>query len=160
MRLSTGQCFLFLCVMWSLVLLAGESPPDPKLVVPCEIVEWHDGDTGTVRVTMDVRVRLLDCWAPETKGRKLTAVETKLSAEKQRAILDAIAAEKQWGLDSLASICKLAPVGTKGKLEISLAGVERSDDLFTLGRVLGRVWVNDQDLSVLQVTAGQATAVK
>ena len=139
---------------------AGDVPPDPKLVVPCEVVEWHDGDTGTVRVTAEIRVRLLDCWAPEVTGRRLTEAEKKLPPEKQREILERIATEKQRGLDSLNSIQRMAPVGTKGQLEISLAGVERSDDLFTLGRVLGRVWVDGQDLSARQVAAGQAKSAK
>jgi endonuclease YncB( thermonuclease family) len=139
---------------------AGDVPPDPKLVVPCEIVSWHDGDTGTVRIVADLRVRLSDCWAPELTGRRLTEAERKLPGEKQREILERIAAEKQRGIDSLNSIQRMAPPGTKGQLEISLAGVERSDDLFTLGRVLGRVWVNGQDLSARQVAAGQAKSAK
>jgi len=140
--------------------VAGDVPPDPKLVVPCEIVSWHDGDTGTVRIVADLRVRLSDCWAPELTGRRLTEAEKKLPLEQQRAITERIAAEKQRGLDSLNSIQRMAPVGTKGQLEISLLGVERSDDLFTLGRVLGRVWVNGQDLSAQQVAAGKARSAK
>lgn len=134
--------------------------PRSGLIVPCEIVEWHDGDTGTVRVSIDVRVRLLDCWAPETKGRGLTEAEKKLSKDEQKSVLSKIAAEKQRGIESLRSVSQIAPVGSRGQLEIPFAGVERSDDLFTLGRVLGRVWIDGRDVSVLQVDSGHAKAVK
>jgi endonuclease YncB( thermonuclease family) len=134
--------------------------PRAGIVVPCEIVEWHDGDTGTVRVTVDIRVRLLDCWAPETKGRKLTDSEKKLTKAEQLAIVNAINAEKQRGLESLKSVSQIAPIGSRGYLEIPFAGVERSDDLFTLGRLLGRVWINGNDVSRSQVESGHAKAVK
>lgn len=135
-------------------------PPRPGLILPCEVVEWHDGDTGTVRITLDVRVRLLDCWAPETKGRSLTAAEKKLTKIEQQAILTKITAEKQRGIDSLKSVSQIAPIGSRGYLEIPLDGVERSDDLFTMGRLLGRVWINGKDVSALQVDSGHATTVK
>lgn len=134
--------------------------PRVGLVLPCEVVEWHDGDTGTVRVTLDIRVRLLDCWAPEVKGRKLTDSEKNLTKSEQLAVVNAINAEKQRGLDSLRSVSQIAPIGSRGQLEIPLANVERSDDLFTMGRVLGKLWVNDKDVSALQVDSGHATAVK
>jgi endonuclease YncB( thermonuclease family) len=138
----------------------GESAPRACLVLPCEVVEWHDGDTGTVRVTVDIRVRLLDCWAPEVKGRSLTDAEKHLSPTEKQIILDKIAAEKRRGQDSLRSVSQIAPVGSRGQLEIPFANVERSDDLFTMGRVLGRVWIDGKDVSALQVDSGHAKAAK
>jgi len=40
-----------------------------RLVLPCAIVEVYDGDTITVRLTLDLRVRMLDCWTPEIRTR-------------------------------------------------------------------------------------------
>jgi len=147
-------------LVWHSCTLGDGSAPRAGIVLPCEIVEWHDGDTGTVRVTIDVRVRLLDCWAPEIKGRALREEERKLSPETQTEILGQIAREKQRGLESLKSVSQIAPIGSRGQLEIPFAGAERSDDLFTMGRVLGRVWVNGKDVSALQVNSGHATATK
>lgn len=158
----TKQLLAIWCLWFTvkLVQVQAEEAPQPGIVVPCEVVEWHDGDTGTVRVTFDVRVRLLDCWAPEIKGRKLTNEEKKLTKAEQLKIAQQIAAEKQRGIDSLHSVSQIAPVGSRGQLEVSFAHAERSDDLFTLGRVLGRVWINDKDVSRLQVDSGHATKAK
>lgn len=147
-------------LLWHSCTLGDGTAPRAGLVLPCEIVGWHDGDTGTVRVTIDVQVRLLDCWAPEIKGRALRDDERKLSPEKQTEILGQIAREKQRGVESLKSVSQIAPVGSRGQLEIPLAGVERSDEVFTMGRVLGRVWVGGKDVSELQVSSGHATKEK
>jgi endonuclease YncB( thermonuclease family) len=135
--------------VWLIAFLAvvdvpalSENAPKAAITLPCEVIEWHDGDTGTVRVTLDVRVRLLDCWAPEIRGKNVTAVE------------------KAKGQESLKSVLNLAPVGSKGMLEIPLDGYDRTDDAFTMGRVLGRVWINGKNISASQVDSGHATAVK
>lgn len=64
------------------------------------------------------------------------------------------------GLDSLRSVSQIAPIGSRGQLEVPFAGAERSDDLFTMGRVLGHVWLGGKDVSALQVSSGHATAAK
>lgn len=113
--------------------------PEPSLVIPCELVEWYDGDTGTVRVSLDARVRLLDCWAPEVHTLNLD--------------------EKKRGIDSRDHLRTKFPAGSSGLLEIPLRG-ERLDDVITLGRVLGRVWIDGKDVSAEQVSAGHATPTK
>jgi len=136
--------------LWLIAFLAvvvtgpalSDSAPKAAITLPCEIIEWHDGDTGTVRVTLDVRVRLIDCWAPEIRGKNVSA------------------AEKARGQESLKSVLSLAPVGSKGLMEVPLEGRDRSDDVFTMGRLLARVWVNGKDVSASQVDAGHATKEK
>jgi endonuclease YncB( thermonuclease family) len=113
--------------------------PRGQISVPCEVVEVYDGDTMTVRVSVDLRVRLLDCWAPELK--------TKDQAEKVK------------GIASMEHLRKLAPVGSKAQLTIPING-DRLDDVLTLGRVLGRVSVDGKDLSEQQVAANHARASK
>ncbi len=116
------------------------SQPQPTITVPCEVVEWYDGDTGTMRVSLDLRVRLLDCWSPEVHSRD--------DAEKQRG-----EAARQHVRDSF-------PAGSSGVLEIPLSGYDRLDDALTMGRVLGHVWIDGKSVAVEQVKAGHATARK
>jgi endonuclease YncB( thermonuclease family) len=113
--------------------------PQGTISVPCEVIEVYDGDTMTVRVSVDLRVRLLDCWAPELK--------IKNTAEKVR------------GVAAMEHLRKLAPNGSKAQLTIPLNG-DRLDDILTLGRVLGRVSVDGKDLSEQQVKAGHARTSK
>ena len=93
-----------------------------------------------------IRVRLLDAWAPETK------VDNRLP-ESQRA------AEKAAGIKSKEALTALA----LGKTVI--LQVPTSEDLLkstTMGRVLGRVWLEGdaESLSEKQVKSGNATKVK
>lgn len=113
--------------------------PYSCISAPCEIVEVYDGDTLTVRVSLDMRVRLLDCWCPE--------VRTLDSAEKVKG---------QAARDHLK---KLAPVGSAAQLLVPLTG-HRLDDIITMGRVLAYVAVDGKDLSSQQVQTGHATKTK
>lgn len=113
--------------------------PQSQISIPCVVTEVYDGDTITVRVTLDMRIRLLDCWAPE--------VRTKDAAEKVKGLASR---------DHLRSIC---PGGSAAQLLIPLTG-ERFDDVITMGRVLGYVSVDGKDLSAQQVAAGHATKDK
>ena len=130
----------FILFLLGIACIAGSVPPEPAITVPCEIVEWHDGDTPTVRITLDVRVRLLDCWAPE--------VVTKDAAEKARGFASRDHAAKRW------------PVGSKAVLNIPIADMDRFDDAITMGRVLGEIYVGDENISAEQVKAGHATPKK
>ncbi len=137
MRLALMQCAAFVLLVACACLMAEQ--PRGQISVPCEVVEVYDGDTMTVRVSVDLRVRLLDCWAPELK--------TKDQAEKVK------------GIASMEHLRKLAPVGSKAQLTIPING-DRLDDVLTLGRVLGRVSVDGKDLSEQQVAANHARASK
>lgn len=107
----------------------------PALCVPAIINEVHDGDTLTVSVDFSMRIRLIDCWAPELKdGVK--------------------------GQVSKANLIKLTSKNQRCMVEIPL-----HDDLgksTSLGRILGRVTVQgqDSDLSTQQVQGGFATRRK
>jgi len=129
-----------------MISAAFRDPPEPSWTTKGEVIAVHDGDTLTIRVTRDIRVRLLDAWAPETK------VDNRLPASKQ-------AAEKAAGIKSRDALTALAlnkPV---------ILQVPTSEDLLkstTMGRVLGRVWLegDDESLSEKQVKSGNATKVK
>lgn len=115
----------------------------PVIIYPCELTEVYDGDTITVNLTLAVRVRLLDCWAPElNKGPE----ESRWFAGKSRD-----------------NIKKLE--GSKGFIEIPIGTSERVDDVFTFGRVLAYVKLADEsgkliDLSEYQVLKGFAHKTK
>lgn len=108
---------------------AAQAPP-PQLSIPCTITEVYDGDTVTVSVTLPLRVRMLDCWAPE--------------------LSDPGGAESRDHLKAAAS-------GKAAILQIPLAKADRLDDVLTFGRVLGYLWVDDINLSTLQVGKQHAT---
>ena len=99
-----------------------------------------DGDTVDVEIRKTVRVRLLDCWAPETRTKDLE--------------------EKAKGLQSKHHLSQVCPVGTEVVVHIPASKDGEIADVFTMGRVLGFVFVDTQDLSEIQVSAGNATRTK
>lgn len=105
--------------------------PQPQIVLPCEIVSVHDGDTLTATVTLKMNVRLLDCWAPELRESRGPAAKAKLV--------------------ELAS-------GKTGVLTIPLGHDIGSS--FTFGRVLGRLSIDGRDVSDQMVASGLATKKK
>ena len=113
----------------------------PKLVVPVEVIEVYDGDTLTVRLTLNIRVRLLDCWCPETKTRDLE--------------------EKAYGIHSRETMKEVC-LGEKCLMTIPLEGHDRLDDVFTFGRILARIRVisSGLDVSDEMVRMGEATKEK
>ena len=99
------------------------------------VVRVIDGDTIEVEITRRLRVRLLDCWAPET--RHLGGLE---STENLKRLL----------ADSEVTL--LVPTDS-----------EDVSDIWTFGRVLGYVWSTadaDKSVSQLQVEQGHATERK
>lgn len=111
------------------------------LTLPGTVSRVIDGDTVEIKIERTIRVRLLDCWAPETRTSS--------------------AIEKQRGIDSRDHLEREA-IGREVELQIPLDADGKFGDAMSFGRVLGRVRrVDDgQDLSVLQVAAGKATKAR
>lgn len=135
-----GLFFLGVCITMQCI---GEAPP-LGWTTNCRIVSVIDGDTIDVEVKRTIRVRLLDCYAPESRT---TNVE-----EKKRGL----AAKEH--LRAMAEGCDAT---------LFVPGGEQTKDLTTLGRVLGQVWLMRSDgrpdaesLSELQVSAGHAAKGK
>tara|TARA_R110000868_G_scaffold400006_1_gene674076 strand:- start:545 stop:1000 length:456 start_codon:yes stop_codon:yes gene_type:complete len=107
------------------------------------VVRVIDGDTIVVRSQIEYQVRLLDCWAPESRTRD--------------------AEEKTRGLKSKARMAELA---TDKSCRVFLPSTGRVEDMVTMGRVLGRVWITDNgkpatvDLSTVMVGEGLAKKTK
>lgn len=137
--------FLFAAVglVWGVLLAtmpaALTEPPSTRpphgWSTQAQVVRVLDGDTLEVEITRRVRVRLLDCWAPETRdpgGPESTANLTRLLAD--------------------GDVTLLVPMQT-----------EDVSDIWTFGRALGYVWSTadaDKSVSQLQVEQGHATAEK
>jgi endonuclease YncB( thermonuclease family) len=99
-----------------------------------------DGDTVDVEIKRVVRIRLLQCWAPESRSTD--------------------PAVKKLGLASKANLQKLAPPGTPVVCHFPALGGEKLSESLSLDRVLGHVWPVDSkaSLSQQQVEGGFAKA--
>lgn len=102
-----------------------------------EVVGVVDGDTIKVRVSRILTVRLIDCWAPESR--------TKDKAEKER------------GLAAKGRMQELAPVGSQVTVFVPASGRGMISELFTMGRVLGRVWSQGCEISEVMCQEGYAS---
>ena len=133
---------------------AVESPPAAELpeAVPCpprgiviaaNVFNVVDGDTVDVRVQFEFRVRLMDCWAPETRLGTATDADAKLR-----------------GLAAKGYMMELAggqPVF------VAIPGTSNLAEVLSLDRVVGRVYrigsdgkPHDVDLSHQMIKAGHA----
>jgi endonuclease YncB( thermonuclease family) len=95
-------------------------------------VEVTDGDTVVVQVRILASVRLKDCWAKELREGGQPA--------KNRLI------ELAKGKD--ATLC------------VDLSGTRRLGDVFTFGRVVGTLWIDDLNVNRQMVDEGLATETK
>lgn len=124
-------------------------PPATGLTGGCAITEVYDGDTLTVEFTLRARVRLLDCWADEVRTTDEAAKARGLAARDHLGRLCGLEWDgRRWTGRTPATLH--APFGDGGTL----------GNLFTLERLLARVWVARGELSALQRAAGHAAATK
>lgn len=137
--------FISIVLAAGVVLSADDSAPPRGITTDAVVREVYDGDTIVVTVQSELRIRLLDCWAPEVRTRDTE--------------------EKRRGFASRDHLAGLIPPGSTIRIQIPTTG--RLEDSITLGRVLARAWRDsdgdgqpDADVSVEQVRAGHATARK
>ena len=126
--------------------------PQPGWITVGEVVAVPDGDTVRIRLTREIDVRLLGCWAAESRRDP----RIKSHIDQGAAKLRGIAAKEHLTRIALGKRCVLMiPTQTDGDETASDVG-----DVFSLSRALGRVWVDGKDLSELQVEHGYATRTK
>jgi endonuclease YncB( thermonuclease family) len=119
-----------------------ECPPR-GVCIDGHIVRVIDGDTVVVRSQIEYQIRLLDCWAPESRTKDLE--------------------EKSRGLRSKARIHEIA---SDRECRVFMPSTGAIAEMITLGRVLGRVWIMQDgepaaaDLSAIMVEEGLATKKK
>lgn len=126
-----------------------ESAPEYGWTTPARVLRVIDGDTLEVEIRRVVRVRMLDCWAPESHLDKRVSEE-----EREDSKLAGLAAK-----DALQEIAD----GRDVILRIPTAADGDLSQVFTLGRVLGKVWLVSEPLESLserQVRLGHATKEK
>ena len=121
--------------------------PPKGITTDVKVVRVVDGDTVDVEITRKIRVRLLDCYAPETR--------TKDSAEKIKGF------ESKKYLHNMLTEVFYNDLAARKKKQVTLfiPADEQGEikDNFTFKRVLGRLFINGEDVSELMVEAGKAT---
>ena len=121
-------------------------PPEPSWTTKAVVTNVVDGDTVDVEIRRTIRVRLIDCWAPETH------MDDRLPKEQQ-------ADEKKAGLKSKEALKELC-LGESVVVQIPTS--ENLMKATTMSRALGNVWLegDDESLSEKQVKSGNATREK
>ena len=120
--------------------------PPKGITTDVKVVRVIDGDTVDVAITRTVRVRLLDCWAPETRTKdpeeKVRGYESKkyLNNLLKQVFYNDVAARKR------KKITLFIPADEQGELK----------ENFSFSRVLGRLFVDGEDVSERMVEAGKA----
>jgi len=115
-----------------------QRPPNPGIVVDGSIVRAIDGDTFELEFVRRVRVRLVDCWAAESRTSN--------------------AAEKRVGLEAKEFAKRYE--GSECRLVVRTDGDDDLGDGLTFGRVLGDVFVNGESVAAAIVSAGHAFKTK
>jgi endonuclease YncB( thermonuclease family) len=117
------------------------SAPPTGYCTNCTVVRIIDGDTVEVEIVKRVPVRLLDCWSPELRTK-----------DQQ---------EKLLGLAAKARLTELAK-GKSATLFVPTSEAGNINDIDTMGRVLGRLWIEGEteSLSEMQVKAKHASTKK
>jgi endonuclease YncB( thermonuclease family) len=142
-------CGLVSGLLCGFLVVRAEPAPEYGWTTPARVLRVIDGDTLEVEVRRVVRIRMLDCWAPESKADSRVPEEDR---EQQKAL----------GLASKAALQKVAE-----DQDVIVRIPTRSDGdishMFTMGRVLGHVWLQkapQESLSERQVRLGHATTTK
>lgn len=150
MQQNTARiCF---SLMWIALVLpvSGQTAANRPVVFPkqpangyatdCKITRVIDGDTVVVEIKQSFHVRLLQCWAPESRTKDLE--------------------EKAKGLAAKENLQSLVDQEDQATLFVPLSG--DLTEAMTLGRVLGYLWRKGDDVSLsqMQVNGGFATPVK
>ena len=125
-----------------------EQPP-AGLTTKVVVTNVVDGDTIDVQIIKTVRVRLKDCWCPETRTRDLEEKEKGLAA---KAHIKTLLGEQELYFGE-----------SKYKQAILHIPADEDDDIkdiLTLNRILGYIFVDGQDISSKMVADGHATKTK
>lgn len=137
-----GRIILTLFATLAVAATSRAAQPAKGLCVDCTVLRAIDGDTIEVEVKTTLRVRLLDCWCPES--RTLDPIEKAMGAKAKDAMQVAVAGNP------------------KATLFVPASDAKSLLDVTTMGRVLGKVWVEDfeEDLSAMMVRGGYASTTK
>lgn len=123
-------------------------PPRPGYTTMALCNRVIDGDTIEVSVIKTIRVRLLDCWAPEIH------LDPRVPEDKR-------VEKKQRGFESKSNLEALVD-GKEVIIEVPTSADGIASEATTMGRVLGHVYLphDPQSVNAKQVEAGFATSKK
>ena len=109
--------------------------PSVGLTTKVLVTNIVDGDTVDVQIVKNIRVRLKDCWCPETRTRDLEEKEKGLAAKDH---MDSLLAQQE---------LYFADVRYK-EVVLHIPADEEGDikDILTMNRVLGYIFVNGEDV--------------
>lgn len=143
---TTAQTCLMLTWLALMLPVQGQTPARQEAVYPkqpasgfttdCRVVRVIDGDTVVVEIKQMLHVRMLQCWAPESRTKDLI--------------------EKAKGLAAKEHLQTLIDQEDQARLFVPLSG--DLTEAITLGRVLGYLWRkgDNESLSEIQVEDGFA----
>lgn len=114
--------------------------PQTGWTTKAKVVNVVDGDTVDVEIRRTVRVRLIDCWAPECRTRNIQ--------------------EKVAGIAASNALKTLLPINAEVTLQIPTNEHTDIAHIITMGRVLGHIWNKDTDVAKEMVELGHATVNK
>ncbi len=150
MKESAGWTLVVIFIMWVLVAMIVFSvnlddekeiqpidKPDNGITTEVYLISVIDGDTLDVEIRKTIRVRLLECWAPETRTKDK---EEKSRGLKSKKFLETFIAGKE--------------------LTLFVPETKKFSDMFTFGRVLGHVWAGEKNISQEMVESNHATMSK
>ena len=117
--------------------------PPYGICLPCTWVRNRDGDTICVRLRtgQECAVRLIDCWAPERgtpDGERAAAHLNDLMDHNDQPVSLFVPLAKDTDKDGIVSVTELIKS-------------------LSFDRLVGRVFIGTEDVSVLMVKAGHAT---
>jgi endonuclease YncB( thermonuclease family) len=114
--------------------------PPVGITTKGSVVNVVDGDTVDIEVTRTIRVRLKDCWCPETRTRDLEEKKKGLAAKDHLMGL----------LEDSNDVVLFIPADSEGDIK----------DVFTFSRVLGYIFIDSENVSSRMVADGHATVKK
>lgn len=122
------------------------SSPQPSWTTRAKVTRVIDGDTIEVEIKRVIRVRMLDCWAPESRSDPRLP-KSEQNAEKLRG---------ERSKENLRQLCEGKTVVIQIPSDLEVA------HLITMGRWLGNVWLegDGESLSEKQVRGGFADKEK
>lgn len=112
---------------------------DLGITFPAKVIRVLDGDTIEVEVRKTMRIRILDCWAPETRTRNLE--------------------QKEYGLIAKKELEKLLEETTV-RVEVPIGSDNKFGDSMSMGRVLGHVHKGEVNIAKEMVDRGLASPEK
>lgn len=122
--------------------------------LPGKCISVHDGDTMTVEFKFRASVRLLDCWAPELKRHAKDKNGNDLIDKKTgKPVLE----DNPDGQAAMRSLKRLAD---DKPCAVFIPFNQDIGKMTSMGRVLGKVYVNGDELGYEQVRLKHASKTK